>query len=363
MKEILIIVGTRPNFIKVTQFKKVAKKFPNLNFNIVHTGQHFDAKMADIFFEQFNLTPDIYLNIPPSSANTQMANIMLKLEDVIAKNKPALMIVVGDVNSTLAAALTANKLGVKIAHLESGLRSFDNTMPEEHNRILTDAITDIFFVTEQSGMDHLFAEGKNKNNIYFVGNTMIDTMVAFETDIEKSNILTSLNIQKKEFILMTMHRPATVDNIDGLKQLIDLINKITPQIKIVFPVHPRTVKNLETHQLLADLKNNSQLIFTEPLDYFSFQKLVKESKLIITDSGGIQEESTFLQVPCITLRPNTERPSTVTIGSNELMPFDTIAILNKITTILNGQFKKGNIPPLWDGNATSRIVEIIDQII
>jgi UDP-N-acetylglucosamine 2-epimerase (non-hydrolysing) len=188
-------------------------------------------------------------------------------------------------------------------------------------------------------------------------------MVAFEKDIEKSNILTSLNIEKKEFILMTMHRPATVDNMDGLKQLIALINRITPQIKIVFPVHPRTVKNLETHHLLADLKNNSQLIFTEPLDYFSFQKLVKESKLIITDSGGIQEESTFLQVPCITLRPNTERPSTVTIGSNKLMPFDTDAILNTITTILNGQFKKGNIPPFWDGNATARIVEIIDQII
>lgn len=362
-KHILIIVGTRPNFIKVTQFKKEAKAFSNLSIKIAHTGQHFDSKMADVFFEQFNLIPDVFFNIKPASANSQMAEIMIKLEAEIIAHKPDLIVVVGDVNSTFAAAITANKMGVKIAHLESGLRSYDKTMPEEHNRVLTDAITDYFFVTEQSGYDNLINENKNKDNIYFVGNTMIDTLVAFQKEIDATQVLDELKIQPNKFILMTMHRPATVDDEVGLNKLATLIKSLDSNFKIVFPIHPRTLKNIDRFGLTPNFKNNPNLILTEPLDYFSFQKLVKEAKLILTDSGGIQEESTFLQVPCLTLRPNTERPITVTLGSNELVPFSTEIILNKVNEIINGHAKKGEIPPLWDGKTTQRILQIIDNLL
>lgn len=362
-KEVLIIVGTRPNFIKVTQFKKEAAAFSNLNIRIAHTGQHFDSKMADVFFEQFNLIPDIFFNVKPASANSQMAEIMVKLEAEINANKPDLIVVVGDVNSTFAAALTANKMGIKIAHLESGLRSNDKGMPEEHNRVLTDAITDYFFVTEQSGYDNLVAENKNKEQLFFVGNTMIDTLVAFQKEIDAADILNDLGVKAGQFILMTMHRPATVDDQEGLKKLSMLINEVSNDLKIVFPIHPRTLKNIDLFNLGENFRANKNLILTEPLDYFSFQKLVKESKLILTDSGGIQEESTFLQVPCLTLRPNTERPVTVTLGSNELVPFDIKIIVEKVNQVKNGAYKAGKIPPLWDGKTTARILEIIDQVI
>ena len=362
-KKIFIIVGTRPNFIKVTQFKRVARNFPGLEFVIVHTGQHFDEKMADVFFRQFNLIPDVFLNVPQGSPNSQMAEIMLRLEEQIKIHQPSLMIVVGDVNSTFAAALTANKMNIPIAHLESGLRSFDRSMPEEHNRILTDAITDYFFVTEQSGMEHLSNEQKAKESIHFVGNTMIDTMVAFEKEIELSDVLSRYHLQPQSFVLMTMHRPATVDNIEGLEKLNQLIKEVTKNYKIIFPIHPRTVKMLQMHGLYDDFSGNASLILTEPLDYFSFQKLIKNSKFILTDSGGIQEESTFLLVPCLTLRPNTERPSTVTLGTNELLPFDLALIKTKIEAIENGSYKKGQIPPLWDGKATERVVEVLAHVL
>lgn len=362
-KEVLIIVGTRPNFIKVTQFKKEAAAFPHLNIRIAHTGQHFDTKMADVFFEQFNLIPDVFFNVKPASANSQMAEIMLKLEAEINGQKPDLIIVVGDVNSTFAAALTANKMGIKIAHLESGLRSFDRSMPEEHNRVLTDAITDYFFITEQSGYDHLLNENKSKEQLFFVGNTMIDTLVAFEKEIDASTILSDLNLSAGKYILMTMHRPATVDDKEGLKKLTALIEQVSHDIKIVFPIHPRTLKNIDLFNLGDSFRANKNLILTEPLDYFSFQKLVKESKLILTDSGGIQEESTFLQVPCFTLRPNTERPVTVTLGSNELVPFDIETIVQKVNQVKNAAHKKGQIPPLWDGKTTARILAVLDKIL
>ena len=362
-KEILVIVGTRPNFIKVTQFKKAAQKYSHLNVRIVHTGQHFDAKMADIFFQQFDLLPDVFLNIKPATANTQMAEIMLKLEAEITKQKPDLIVVVGDVNSTFAAALTANKFEVKIAHIESGLRSNDKTMPEEHNRVLTDAITDYFFITEQSGYDNLIAEGKEENQLFFVGNTMIDTLVAYASQIEKTTILQELNLVSKNYILMTMHRPATVDNKEGLMKLTELISIVSKDTKIVFPIHPRTLKNCELFGLTSIIENNKNLILTEPLDYFSFQKLVKEAKLILTDSGGIQEESTYLQVPCFTIRPNTERPVTVSLGTNELVPFDIPTIVSKIQDVVNNNYKKGAIPPFWDGKASERIFEKINLIL
>ena len=361
-KNILIVIGTRPNFIKVTQFKKQSLLFPNLDLKIVHTGQHYDDKMADVFFRQFNLVPDYFLNIAQASANTQISEIMIKLEALINNTyKPDLMIVVGDVNSTLAAAITANKMGIKIAHLESGLRSFDKTMPEEFNRILTDELSEYFFVTEPSGLKHLISEGKSEKNIHFVGNTMIDSLVAFSSEIESSNILDQLKLGEKSFVLMTMHRPATVDTQEGLEKLVNLIDEVTLKYAIVFPIHPRTLKKLDEFELKDRIVNNHNLKLTDPLDYFAFQKLIKYSKFILTDSGGIQEESTFLKVPCLTLRPNTERPITVTEGTNTLVPFDLITIFNLINEIENGSYKSGNIPFNWDGNSTNRVLEILSK--
>ncbi len=365
MKRLLIVVGTRPNFIKVTQFKKVnAQMGSPFDIKLVHTGQHYDDKMADVFFRQFELEPDYFLNIPAASANTQMAEIMLRIEKTIKEFDPNLLIVVGDVNSTFAAALTANKCNIKIAHVESGLRSFDRTMPEEFNRILTDEITDYFFITEQSGIDHLKKEGKSDGQLHFVGNTMIDTLVAFEDKIQQNNVLETYRLKKGNYVLMTMHRPATVDYKEGLEKLISIIGSITQHHSLVFPIHPRTMARLEEFEMMSKVnemvnKTDNRLILTAPLDYFAFQKLTSDCLFVITDSGGIQEETTFRKVPCLTLRANTERPSTVTIGTNELVPFDVATVKEKIQSILNGTYKKGNIPPFWDGKATNRILETL----
>ncbi len=358
IKKILVVVGTRPNFIKVTRFKVLAQK-SGIELKIVHTGQHFDDKMADVFFKQFKLTPDYFLNVPQNLGREELIDaIRLELENLLNKTfAPDLVVVVGDVNSTLAGALAAKNCGIKLAHVESGLRSNDLTMPEEINRIATDKISNYFFVTEQSGLDHLLVERGNNDHVYFVGNTMIDTMVAFEKEIENSSVLQDLSVSKKSFVLMTMHRPATVDSKEGLSKLLDVLLEVNKKYKIIFPVHPRTTKNIEAHGLKSQFDNISGLQFTPPLDYFSFQKLIKYSSFILTDSGGIQEESTFLQVPCLTLRPNTERPVTCTVGTNTLVPFEVKEILKYISEIESGKYKKGRIPELWDGKATERIFE------
>lgn len=362
-KKILIIIGTRPNFIKVTRFKEVAALYSNITIKIVHTGQHYDNNMADVFFEQFNLVPDYFLKVGGGSSNFQMADIMIKLEQLInTEFKPDLIVVVGDVNSTLAGAITANKLGIKLAHIESGLRSFDLTMPEENNRIITDKLANLFFVTEPSGYTNLKLDNIADENILFSGNTMIDTLIAFEEQIEKSKILEKLLLKAKEFVLMTMHRPATVDDKDGLIKLNELITSITKKYKIVFPIHPRTLKKIEEFGFKDLITNNPNLILVDPLGYFAFQKLVKYSKFILTDSGGIQEESTFVGIPCLTLRPNTERPVTVTEGTNTLVPFELDVIEKCISQIEDGTYKKGIIPKFWDGKSTERILEFISKL-
>ncbi len=363
MKNILIVVGTRPNFIKVTQFKKMAERDFSGNFNIkiVHTGQHYDDKMADVFFRQFDLVPDYFLEIPAVSPNNQMAEVMLRLEPVIKEFSPDVIAVTGDVNSTFAASLTANKMNIPLAHIESGLRSYDRGMPEEINRILTDEISDYLFVTEQSGMENLMNEGKREEQLFFVGNTMIDTMVAFDDRIDNSPILQNLSLDNGSFALMTMHRPATVDHKEELLKLIELIENITDMYKLVFPIHPRTVKKLQSFGLFERVEENERVILTEPMDYFSFQKLIANCKFILTDSGGIQEESTFRKVPCLTLRPNTERPSTTDIGTNTLVPFDLEEIRKLICSIEQRKYKAGVAPPLWDGRATHRILEVFQN--
>ncbi|WP_379660215.1 non-hydrolyzing UDP-N-acetylglucosamine 2-epimerase [Psychroserpens luteus] len=361
-KKLLIVVGTRPNYIKVTQFKKVAQQqfAGQFDIKIVHTGQHFDKSMADVFFQQLDIWPDYFLNISQASPNTQMGEIMIRLEKVISEEfKPDIILVPGDVNSTLAAALTAYKLGITLGHLESGLRSLDRSMPEEVNRILVDEISDFYFVTEQSGIDNLLQEGKAKEKIHLIGNTMIDTLVAFKDDIASKNMLDSNSLTKDEFILMTIHRPATVDNKNGLEGLLSLLKDMPKDATIVFPIHPRTLNNIKKFDLETEFETLKNLKLLAPQDYFSFQNLIHNCKMVLTDSGGIQEETTFKQKPCLTLRPNTERPSTLTIGSNTLLNFDKQDILEKINEIQTGTYKEGQIPPLWDGQATQRILEII----
>lgn len=359
MKRITIVVGTRPNFIKVTQFKRLASKFSDVQIELVHTGQHFDEKMSLIFFEQFGLKPDHIINLNSTTVSAQIGEIMSKLEAHFLDSRPDIIVAVGDVNSTLAAALVANKMGTTLAHLESGLRSNDHTMPEEINRIITDQLADIYLVTEESGRKNLLSEGKSPERIFMVGNTMIDTMLAFDKEIDQSEILKTLNVESKEFVLMTIHRPATVDSLEGLQKLLELIGAIPKNFKVVFPIHPRTIKNLEKYKLLDAFNKIPNLILTDPLDYFSFQKLIKECSFILTDSGGIQEESTQRLIPCLTLRPNTERPITVTTGTNTLVNFEIKEILKYIAQIQDGTYKKGEIPALWDGNATYRVLEIL----
>lgn len=362
--KILIVVGTRPNFIKITRFKKVNEAMGNpFEIKIVHTGQHYDSKMADVFFTQFELVPDYYLNIPQASANTQIGEIIIRLEKVIEEFNPAVVVAVGDVNSTFAAAFAGHKLNRIVAHLESGLRSYDRSMPEEINRLLTDEIADYYFVTEQSGYDNLTKEGKNKEAIFFVGNTMIDTLVEFENKIQQSNVLEEYSIKEKEYVLMTMHRPATVDSEEGLTKLLEIIEYVNQQQHLVFPIHPRTLSKLQQFGLMERVKSNPMIILTEPLDYFAFQKLIAGCSFVITDSGGIQEETTFRKIPCLTLRPNTERPSTVWIGTNELVPFEIEKVQEKINDINKNTYKKGAIPPMWDGFSTERILDALKMIL
>lgn len=356
---ILIIIGTRPNFIKVTQFKKVINEhYPKVNLKIVHTGQHYDEKMANIFFDQFELRPDYFLNISPASPVKQMAEIMVSLEELIDETfTPDLMIVPGDVNSTLAAALVANKKGIKLAHLESGLRSFDRDMPEEWNRLLVDEMADYYFVTEESGLKYLDEENK-KGQVFFVGNTMIDTMVGFEKQIQKSQVLKQLNINE-DFILLTIHRPSNVDTEDGIKTLMNLLSYLNKKAKVVFPIHPRTRSRITSFGYEEEFNKLGNIILTEPLGYFDFQKLIATCKMVLTDSGGIQEETTFRGIPCLTLRENTERPITIKVGTNTLVPFEFEILQKYIGQILEGTYKTGEVPELWDGKATERILAII----
>lgn len=357
------MVGTRPNFIKVTRFKEVALKYSKINLKIVHTGQHFDDNMAQIFFQQFKIIPDFFLNPVTGSAAARLGEIMIQLEALMQNDfRPDLLLVVGDVDSTLAAAITGTKMKIPVGHIESGLRSYDKNMPEEFNRIVTDHIADYHFTTEPAAKINLAREHIPEHFTYMVGNTMIDTLVAFGPQIESCDILAKLHLTKKGYMLVTIHRPSMVDTYEGLQNLTTLLESITENGKTVFPIHPRTLNNLKKYDLYNKLASNPGLIITLPLDYFSFQKLIKYCCYIITDSGGIQEESTFLRVPCLTLRNNTERPITCTKGTNTLIPFDLPLISQYISQIESGTYKKGEVPNLWDGHATERIFEVLDKL-
>lgn len=359
MKKIISVVGARPNFMKVAPLYREFKKYPDkIQHLICHTGQHYDEKMSKIFFDELELPkPDFYLGIGSGTHAEQIAGVMVAFEKVLQEEKPDLVIVVGDVNSTIACSLVASRFNIKVAHVEAGLRSFDRTMPEEINRMLTDTIADYLFVTEQSGLDNLKQEGIPDNKIFFVGNVMIDSLVYYLPKVEKSNILQLLNCRKNEYILVTLHRPANVDTKEGLEDLFQMLNRISQKKKIVFPIHPRTKNNLNKFSLSDSISEN--ILLTEPLGYIEFVSLIKNSLMIVTDSGGIQEESTYLQVPCITVRNNTERPVTVSVGTNRLIGTDTSKVELAVDEVLKGKIKKGNIPEWWDGCAAERICKII----
>jgi UDP-N-acetylglucosamine 2-epimerase (non-hydrolysing) len=359
--KIISVVGARPNFMKVAPISKQLSAISyrkSVKHLICHTGQHYDEKMSKVFFDELELPkPDFYLGVGSGSHAEQTAKIIVEFEKVLIKEKPELVIVVGDVNSTIACSLTAVKLGIKVAHVEAGLRSFDRTMPEEINRILTDSISDYLFVTEKSGIENLEREGNDSTKIYFTGNVMIDSLVNYLPKIEKSSITNDYHLSPNNYCLITLHRPSNVDDKESLSELIDLVKEVSDKKKVIFPIHPRTKKNLEKYDLLKYLNHNT--IVTEPLGYIDFIALLKNSNFVLTDSGGIQEESTYLGIPCVTIRSSTERPITVEIGTNYLVGENINSAREFITEIMAGNSKKGKIPELWDGHAAERIVKVL----
>lgn len=361
--KIVSIVGTRPNFMKIAPLIEKFKKH-KINHILVHTGQHYDFWMSKLFFDELKLPkPDEHLiSSGAASGGIDQQRDFLKniIKVVLERQKPDLVIVVGDVNSTVAGAEAAHELGIKIAHVEAGLRSFDNTMPEEINRIRTDQISDFLFTTERSGNKNLLNEGISKDKIFFVGNVMIDTLLKHKEKAKKSKIFKKLKIRKKEYCILTLHRPSNVDSREDFENIIFILEKIHEKIKIVFPLHPRTKKNLELLGLSRRMGTISNLIFTRPLGYLDFLCLMANSKFVLTDSGGIQEETTVLGIPCITLRKNTERPVTVEQGTNLLVSTDKKKVIKKCLEVIDGKVNiKNKIPELWDGKAAERIVEIL----
>jgi len=353
---VTLIVGARPNFMKAAPLVRALRKHPDrFKPSLIHTGQHYDAKLSQLFFDELKMEPpDVYLGVGSSTHAQQTASIMIDLEKLWMKDSPDLVVVFGDVNSTMAAALVAAKLQIKLAHVEAGLRSFDHSMPEEINRIVTDRLSDYLFVSEQSGLDNLAAEGVPVGRVFFTGNIMIDSLVASLEACEKSDTLERYSLRPGEYAVVTMHRPSNVDDTNLLRQLLELMSDVGRSIPIVFPCHPRTRKEME--RLGTPIADDSGLQIIEPIGYLEFLRLQSQAKFVLTDSGGIQEETTYLQIPCITMRNNTERPSTTAIGSNVLTGPDPAKIRKAIKGILDGSHRRGTIPPLWDGRTAERIV-------
>ncbi len=357
-KKIFQVVGARPNFIKVAPIHRAIAKHDRLQSVIVHTGQHSDYGMSGIFIQQLGLpNPDFFLDAGTGSHSQLTARIMQAFEKTLLSERPDLVIVVGDVTSTLACALTAAQLQIPIAHVEAGLRSFDKAMPEEINRKLTDHISDLLFVTEESGLVNLKNENIDQEKIFFVGNCMIDSLAHIMPRLNAEQTLQKFKLKHANYALMTMHRPSNVDTAQGLQQLIQLIRQTVQHIPVVFPMHPRTQDKLKTFALDEAIRTIKHLEITDPLPYEEFISLMQHAKLIITDSGGVQEEATYLKIPCLTLRKTTERPVTAEVGTNILV--DDLSIesaVRHINSILDGNIKPSQIPYLWDGKAADRIV-------
>jgi UDP-N-acetylglucosamine 2-epimerase (non-hydrolysing) len=354
---VMHIVGARPNFMKAAPVVAEMARHPDLFESIlVHTGQHYDENMSAAFLRDLELpTPDVFLGIGSGTHAQQTARVLLALEPVLHRRRPDWVIVVGDVNSTAAAALTCSKLGIRVAHVEAGLRSFDRTMPEEINRIVADHVSDLLFTTEESGNDNLRREGIPDEKVRFVGNVMIDSLVRHLARAERSDVLRKLGgLERGQYAVVTLHRPANVDDPAVLAEILAALESISAHLPIVFPVHPRARERMVAIGWQAPA---ARILVPEPLAYLDFLRLLSQSRLVLTDSGGIQEETTFLGIPCLTLRPNTERPVTIRMGTNQLVDPRGDQIVAAAEAALNGGGKRGNVPPLWDGRAAERIVE------
>ncbi|HLA94208.1 MAG TPA: UDP-N-acetylglucosamine 2-epimerase (non-hydrolyzing) [Pyrinomonadaceae bacterium] len=358
MLKVLIIVGARPNFMKAAPiYAEMRRRTNQFDVKIVHTGQHYDAGMSDAFFDDLGLPkPDFDLGVGSASHAVQTANVMLAFEPVVLEEKPDWVVVVGDVNSTIACALVSVKLGIKVAHVEAGLRSGDRSMPEEINRILTDAISDLLLTTSPDADENLEREGVDLKKIKFVGNVMIDSLLNNLKRSESSDVREKLGVADKDFAVLTLHRPSNVDDRETLSALIDALVEIAERVPIVFPVHPRTKAKLDEFGL-SEKVGKSNLILEEPLGYLDFLRLYNGAKFVMTDSGGLQEETTALGIPCLTIRENTERPITIEMGTNILVGTDPEKIKQAAYDILqnSGPRSGAKIPPLWDGKAAERI--------
>ncbi len=361
--KLTIVAGARPNFMKIApiikEINRINKKQHKISFRLVHTGQHYDKNMSDSFFNQLNIPlPNVNLNCGSGSHAQITASIMIEFEKELIKNKPDLVIVVGDVTSTMACAITAQKLNIKVAHVEGGIRSRDWAMPEEINRLVTDSISNYFFTTSEIANTNLINEGIDKSRIFFVGNTMIDTLINNKNRLLKPVFFKSLNLKKKKYIVLTIHRPSNVDNPKKLEKIIKEIINSSEGLQIIFPIHPRTRK------VFSKLKfKDKKLHIVDPMSYLEFNYLIKNSLVVITDSGGITEETTVLQIPCITLRDSTERPETVSQGTNELIGSNPKNIKPVMKKLFSGKWKQGRVPHLWDGNTSERIVSILLNLI
>lgn len=352
---IACVVGARPNFVKMASVLAELRRREQFTPVLIHTGQHFSAEMSDSFFRDLDLpAPDIQLNVHGGSTVQQTAELMRALEPVLGEGRYDLVLVVGDVNSTFASAFVASRFGIPVAHVEAGLRSFDRRMPEETNRILTDALSDWLFTTEPSGERNLLAEGVAKEKIHFVGNVMIDTLLRFRHKAAESKVLETLSLDAKNYAIATLHRPANVDDDAGLTGLFGALRQIGETLPVVFPVHPRTKARLDSIGLAQ-----GNVRVTPPLGYLDFMRLISCARIVLTDSGGIQEETTILGVPCLTLRENTERPITITHGTNRLAGTDPEAILAAAQDCLTAHPPVLPPPPLWDGNASVRIADLL----
>lgn len=361
--KIISIVGARPNFVKVAALHRAFRADPTFDAKIVHTGQQHDARMSAVFFAQLDLPrPDYYLGIDHGSPTRQTADILLRLEPILVAEQPDWLVVVGDVTSTLASALVAARLGIRVAHVEAGLRSGDRQMPEEINRILTDQLADLLFVTEQSGVDNLRREGVPDKAIRLVGNVMIDSLTQYRPGATALDTVGTLGLTPKGYLLMTMHRPANVDSEAGLRTLIELVTKLAERQLVVFPLHPRTQTNAARFGLLERLTTLPGVRVLDPQGYLEFLNLLENAAFVLTDSGGVQEETTYLNIPCLTLRSSTERPVTITLGTNRLQPEMTIDnVMQAVDLLLTNPPKRKQDIPFWDGCAATRIADAIRQ--
>ena len=370
--KIVFVSGARPNYMKIAPMIWAIRRLKqqgiaDIPFALIHTGQHYDPQLFDVFFRELELPPPDYsLGVGSGSHVYQIAQVMERIEPLLEATRPDVVVVVGDVNSTLAAALSAAKLGIPLAHVEAGLRSFDRTMPEETNRLVTDTLSDFLFVSEESGRDNLLREGIDAGKIFFVGNVMIDSLHQSRLVWESSKIRDEMGLRHRDYGVVTLHRPANVDSPDSLREIMSALAKVAKDIPIIFPVHPRTRKRLEQMngsapniRLRSGPIEANGIYGLEPLGYHEFMALIAGARVVLTDSGGIQEETTFLNVPCLTLRHNTERPVTVTHGTNRIIGTSPAAIMEESARILNSSRPELSPPPLWDGGASDRILSVL----